>query len=59
MKNNYAEVIVQNLRNRGEDQDYIINYLQGILNLLTDVYDNQEVLEVLKRQVQYSQIEDK
>lgn len=54
VKPNYAEMVVNNLRERGEDRDYIIGYLQGILNMLTDVYDNQEVIAVLQRQLQYT-----
>ena len=55
MNPNYAEQIAQNLRDRGEQPEYIVGYLQGILNMLTDVYANQEVIEVLKRQLIYSQ----
>jgi hypothetical protein len=54
VKPNYTEMVVNNLRERGEDRDYIIGYLQGILNMLTDVYDNQEVIAVLQRQLQYT-----
>lgn len=54
VKPNYAEMITNNLRDRGESQDYIIGYLEGILNMLTDVYDNQEVIAVLQRQLQYT-----
>ena len=54
VKPNYAEMITKNLRDRGESQDYIIGYLEGILNMLTDVYDNQEVIAVLQRQLQYT-----
>ena len=51
---NYVEMITNNLRDRGESQDYIIGYLQGILNMLSDVYSNQEVIAVLQRQLQYT-----
>ena len=51
---NYAELISQSLRDRGESPDFIVGYLEGILNMLTDVYANQEVIEVLKRQLKYT-----
>jgi len=51
---NYVEMITNNLRDRGESQDYIIGYLQGILNMLSDVYSNQEVIAALQRQLQYT-----
>ena len=54
VKPNYVEMITNNLRDRGESQDYIIGYLQGILNMLSDVYSNQEVFAVLQRQLQYT-----
>ncbi len=54
VKPNYVEMITKNRRDRGESQDYIIGYLEGILNMLTDVYDNQEVIAVLQRQLQYT-----
>ena len=49
----YPRMISEALLKRGESSDYVVGYLEGILNLLTDVYENKEVVDVLKRQLTY------
>ena len=49
----YPRMISEALLKRGESSDYVVGYLEGILNMLTDVYENKEVVDVLKRQLTY------